>query len=92
MASDLTAPTTKVSGAGVAWHDKPVTLHFTASDNAGGTGVAYTEYSLDGGATWTKGRAVTISAPADHANDGIHTVFYRSADKAGNLEKAEAAR
>jgi hypothetical protein len=90
VASDLKAPTTKVAGAGAAWHDRSVTLRFTATDNAGGTGVAYTESSLDGGATWTKGRSLTIPAPSDHANDGSHTVLYRSADKAGNLEKSRS--
>ena len=88
VTSDLTAPTTKVTGAGSAWHDRAVTLHFTATDNPGGTGVAYTEFSLDRGATWTMGRSVTIGAPSDHTNDGVHTILYRSADKVGNLERA----
>jgi hypothetical protein len=86
VASDLTAPTTKVSGAGTAWHDKSVTLHFTAHDNRGGTGVAYTEHSVDGGTTWTKGSTLAVRAPRDHANDGVHTILYRSADRAGNVE------
>jgi hypothetical protein len=90
ITSDLTPPTTKVTGAGPAWHNRPVTLHFKASDNPGGTGVAYTEYSLDGGATWTMGHSVTIPAPADHTNDGAHTILYRSADKVGNLEKTRS--
>jgi hypothetical protein len=90
VTTDLTPPTTAVSGAGTAWHNKPVTLRFVATDNPGGTGVAYTEYSLDDGVTWTKGSSVTIPAPTDHTNDGIHSVLYRSADNAGNLEKARS--
>jgi hypothetical protein len=64
-----------------------VALAFSATDNPGGTGVAYTEYSLAKG-SWVKATKLTIPAPADHANDGVHTVLYRSADDAGNLAKA----
>ena len=92
LAVDAIPPTTSVTGADALWHNKPVTLTFSALDNPGGTGVAYSEYSLDRGETWTKATSVTIPAPADHANDAIHTVLYRSADDAGNSEKARAAR
>jgi hypothetical protein len=87
VTTDVTPPTTTVSGAGSRWHDKAVKLRFRATDNPGGQGVDYTEYSLDGGATWTHGTAVTISAPADHSKDGANKVLYRSADKVGNLER-----
>jgi hypothetical protein len=87
VTTDLTPPTTQVTGAGPAWHNKPVTLHFKATDNSGGQGVAYTEYSLDGGVTWTKGTSVSIPAPVDHSADGTHRVLYRSADTVGNLER-----
>jgi len=87
VTTDVTPPTTSVSGAGAQWRDKPVTLRFRATDNRGGQGVAYTEYSLDGGATWTKGDAVTVPAPRDHSNDGEHWVYVRSADKVGNVER-----
>lgn len=87
VTTDLKRPVTTVSGAGAVWHSKPVTLRFKATDNRGGTGVAYTQYSLDGGSTWTKGRSVTVPAPNDHSADGATTVWYRSADKAGNLER-----
>ena len=90
VVTDLTAPTTKVAGAGSGWHDRAVTLHLTATDNPGGTGVAYTKSSLDQGATWTKGRALTVPALSDHTNDGAHAILYRSADKAGNLEKSRS--
>ena len=29
---------------------------------------------------------VTVPAPADHSGDGLHTILFRSADNAGNLE------
>ena len=92
VTTDLTPPTTVVTGAGSVWHSRPVTLRFKATDNPGGTGVAYTEYSLNGGTTWTQGDEVTIPAPADHANDGVNKVLYRSADKVGNLERKRLCR
>jgi hypothetical protein len=87
--TDFRRPTTTVSGA-AGWHDTAVTLVFKATDDPGGTGVAYTQYSLDGGATWTKGRSLTLAAPSDHSADGATVVWYRSADKAGNLEREHA--
>ena len=86
---DVTPPTTTVTGADARWHDKAVTLTFKAVDNPGGSGVAYTQYKLDGDA-WTDATTVTITAPATHANDGVHTVLYRSADEAGNVEEARS--
>ena len=41
---------------------------------------------------WTKGTSVTVPAPADHSGDGLHTVAYRSADKAGNVEVAQSCQ
>ncbi len=87
VTTDLKRPVTTVFGADAVWHSRPVTLRFSAADNSGGTGVAYTQYSLDGGSTWTTGGSVTLPAPSDHSADGATTVWYRSADKAGNLEQ-----
>ena len=86
VSDDFTPPSTKVSGAATRWHNAPVSLTFIATDDPGGSGVAATEYSLDGGATWTDGTSVTIPAPADQANDGLHAVLFRSTDSAGNVE------
>jgi hypothetical protein len=86
VTTDVTAPRTTVVGAVAGWHSKAVRLHLRAVDNRGGLGVAYTQYSLDDGATWTKGTTVTVPAPADHSGDGVNKVLYRSADKAGNVE------
>ena len=61
------------------WHNGPVTVHFSAND-CGGLGVAYTEYSLDNGSTWTQGTSVTISSA------GTTTVLYHSVDIVGNVE------
>jgi hypothetical protein len=59
----------------------------TATD--GQSGVAHIEYSLDGGGFVTgalganKARLV-ITAPTNHANDGVHTIDYRAVDNVGN--------
>jgi len=81
---DTSAPTTTVTGADSAWHNSPVKLAFSAGDNAGGSGVARTEYKLDAGA-WITGSSLTVSAA------GSHSVSYRAADKAGNVETAKSA-
>jgi len=89
LAVDAVAPTTSVAGANAGWHDKAVTLTFSARDNAGGTGVAYTQYKIGAGA-WTKAAQVTVTAPASHANDGVHAILFRSVDDTGNKEKAKS--
>ncbi|WP_405087031.1 ThuA domain-containing protein [Microbispora sp. NBC_01389] len=58
----------------------PVTVTLNAVDEAGGSGVAKTEYALDGGA-WT-----AYTAPVTVSGDGQHQLTYRSTDKAGNVE------
>jgi hypothetical protein len=80
---DTTAPTTTQSGADMAWHSSDVTVSFTGSDGSG-SGVAYTQYRVDGGA-WTRGTSVVVPAPSNGDNDGVHAVDYRSTDIAGNL-------
>lgn len=90
VTTDLVAPTTTVEGADACWHNAPVELHFVAHDS--GTGVAFTQYSLDDGATWSKSDAVTIPAPADHSGDGVHEIFYRSTDNVGNVERTRVCR
>ncbi len=80
---DGAAPVTTMSGAGAGWNTTPVTLLFTGVDELSGVGV--TEYSLDGGATWTAGTSLELAASA------VVTVLYRSADLVGNVEQARAA-
>jgi hypothetical protein len=67
-----------VLGADDAWHGGPVSLTFAATD--AGSGVARTEASLDGGLVWREGTTLLVEEP------GVHTVLFRSRDKAGNVE------
>ena len=79
---DTTAPVTTGQADPQSGGSVKVTL--TAADEPGGSGVARTEYRLDGG-DWTAYSApFTVSAP------GSHTVEYRSADVAGNVEQAKS--
>ncbi|WP_433347573.1 ThuA domain-containing protein [Microtetraspora malaysiensis] len=86
-AEDKTAPVTSAATdsaqPGSGWFTGPVTVTLTAADEADGSGVDRTEYQLDGGA-WT-----AYTTPVIVSGDGSHTLAYRSADKAGNVENAK---
>lgn len=58
----------------------PVTVHFTATDQAGLSGVATTSYLLDTSG-WQQGTSVTVSGA------GPHWLLYYSVDNAGNAEQ-----
>lgn len=91
-ASDTTPPVTVASGYDGAWHNSAVQVTLTATDNSGGSGVKSITYSIDGGAPTTVDAAttqVTIGAPADHSNDGVHTLSFYSTDNDGNQETAK---
>jgi cytochrome c len=59
------------------------------------SGVAITQYSVDGG-VWTTGTSVTVSLPKRHkragTTAGTHTIQYRSTDKAGNVESVKSCQ
>jgi PKD repeat protein len=65
--------------------DVPVTVTLSAVDDAAGSGVETTEYSVDGGAFTAYAGPFTVSA------DGDHTMQYRSRDHAGNTEATHSA-
>ena len=65
-----------------------VTVNLTVTET--GSGLASTQYRVDGSA-FQSGASVSIPAPADHSNDGVHTVEYRSTDNAGNVEALRSA-
>ncbi|WP_371766636.1 OmpL47-type beta-barrel domain-containing protein [Massilia sp.] len=81
-AADTTAPSTTAS-APQATVTTDATITFAATDNQGGSGVAATYYTVDGGARQT-GSTVTLTT------SGTHTVSYWSTDWAGNTEQAHA--
>ncbi len=82
---DQSAPTTTMSLSGTMgdynWYVSDVEVTLTATDNEGGSGVAETKYSVDGGETWN-----TYTAPFTVTADGIHDVLARSWDNTGNDE------
>ena len=84
---DTTLPTT-TDDAPAGWSDSPVTVTLSPADAL--SGIASTQYRIDGGA-FQGGTSVTIPAPADHSNDGAHTIEYRSTDNAGNVEPLQPA-
>ena len=86
---DTTPPRTTVTGADDLWHDSDVDLTLEAADDPGGSGVAATYYQVDSG-PWTEGTSLTVAGPADHSNDGVHTVSYYSTDNAGNTEATQS--
>jgi hypothetical protein len=64
------------------WNVHPVTVTLSAYDNL--SGVAKSEYSLDGGSTW-----LAYTAPVTLNQDSKYTLSYRSTDNAGNVEDAK---
>ncbi len=85
---DTTPPTTS-DDAPAGWSNGAVPVTLTATDNDGGSGVKSITYAVDGGAPTTVDAATTqvpIEAPADHSNDGTHTITFHAIDNAGNPE------
>ncbi|WP_341996860.1 PxKF domain-containing protein [Microbacterium sp. LWH7-1.2] len=83
---DGVAPVTSAvvsPGSGVVLAGSTVSATFAASDET--SGVAGTEYSTDGGATWVAATAAGVS----FTEVGAHVVTYRSVDAAGNVEAAK---
>ncbi|MFC4778711.1 family 10 glycosylhydrolase [Paenibacillus sp. GCM10023252] len=85
---DVTAPNTTAAVTGDKqgdWYASKVSVVLNASDDL--SGVAATETSKDGGASWQRvqiGETVTI------ASEGRSTLLYRSVDEAGNVEESKS--
>lgn len=79
---DTTPPTTECEVTGTegleGWYTSDLVVELSAMDLDGT--VAFTNYSVDGGA-W-----MTYSGPVDVGGDGTHTIEYYSADDSGNTE------
>ncbi len=87
--ADTTPPTTS-DNADNDWHNDGVSVALTASDaGTPPSGVRETRYRIGGGA-WRTGNRLTVSAPDDHSNDGIHTFNYYSMDFLGNTETTKS--
>jgi hypothetical protein len=80
---DVTPPTTVVSGIPAGWSKAPVTVTLSATDDL--SGVAITQYRLQGSPIWTK-----YVAPFVVSAEGISTYECQSIDFAGNVEVAHA--
>ena len=84
---DGTPPVTTATGlqdsADAAWQNTPAKVSLSATDDAGGSGVAATYYTIDGGTQQTYSAPFTLL-------DGRHTVTYWSVDEAGNVEGANS--
>ncbi len=91
---DTVAPVTTATGATVTALQRALTsieplavtatgITLTATDAT--SGVADTEYSLDGGTTWARGSSV------DPRDPGEYRVQFRSVDVAGNIEQTRTA-
>jgi hypothetical protein len=87
---DKTAPVTTAvsSGQGYAdqhagWNNTDVTVTLAATD-AGGSGVARTEYTTDG-SHWNP-----YAGPFTLSQEGTYSIGYRSVDNAGNIEQTHS--
>jgi C1A family cysteine protease len=93
-ATDSIAPVTTAGGVPPGWVNGDVTITLSAIDDQGGSGMsgghAKTEYSRDGGRSWTEGNVVTYLVWKRGGGSGVHTLLYRSSDAAGNLEEARS--
>jgi hypothetical protein len=81
FAIDTTPPNTTIGGGGIS--NGPATITLTGHDAV--SGVALTQYAIDGGA-WT-----TYTGPFTVGAGGVHTVAYRSTDVAGNIEATKTS-
>jgi hypothetical protein len=78
---DTVAPTT---GATIlSSYNGTATIALSAADNAGGSGVYASYYTVDGGAQ-TTGAVITVGPPV--SGSATHTVTYWSVDNVGNAE------
>ena len=86
---DTTPPTTSISLSGTAgdngWYKSTVQVTLSAADNSGGSGISQTQYKIDAG-SWQ-----TYSAPFSVSMNGVHIVYYKSLDVAGNWETEKTA-
>ncbi|GEM_PF-4850144 len=81
---DSVPPVTTVNGLNGMWHRTAATFTLVATDV--GLGVERTFYRIGQSGDYTIGTKVTVSAPKNHSNDGVHIVQFFSIDKVLNWE------
>jgi hypothetical protein len=81
---DGVPPVTAVSGLKGTWHRATTTFTLVATDV--GLGVERTFYRVGLSGDYAIGTKVTVKAPMNHSNDGLHTVQFFSIDRVLNWE------
>jgi hypothetical protein len=76
---DIYKPVTLISGDLLVWKHSPATFSLTATDEAFGSGVVSTHYTLDGGTD------NAYSAPVSISKEGTTVVSYWSVDSSVNV-------
>ena len=84
-----TAPPTTLSQGPRGWLRTGTRIALKAADT-GGSGVASTEYSVDGGAWQPYVTPIDFLAPSDHSGDGVRRISYRSTDLGGLTESLQS--
>jgi hypothetical protein len=88
-AVDTIVPATMITPSGISgsngWYRSAVQIALTAVDDCGGSGIAFTEYSVNGGAFQRYAGTFSVGA------EGTTVVRARSTDNAGNVENPVAA-
>ena len=92
VSDDAAAPTTTVQlndQTPAATYTAAVKVSLRGNDGAGGAGVEWTEYRIDGGAYTRRENTANASPFVTEftiGDEGYHTVEFRSRDRAGNVE------
>ncbi len=86
---DTTPPTVTVFGVNDgAWLNHAVTVALSATDNAGGAGLASLAYGLDGVAHTAAGASTRVTLP--RSPNATHTLTYNATDLTGNLSSNQS--
>lgn len=89
VVADTTPPTTTATASPPpntnGWHTTPVTVHLSATDTPGGSGVTQLHVSLAGASSGTQTVSGSSAAVAI-TNEGVTTLTYFATDTAGNQE------
>ena len=87
-APDTIPPTTTLNLPGIGlgengWYTSAISFSLSATDNS--SGISYSEFSVDSSGWIRYSNEFTLSI------NGQHSIYYRSVDKAGNVESPKSA-